>query len=187
MNQVPMASSRNAISARDHIQGSQTASVTLLEYGDYESPACGQAHLIVKQIQERLGDGLRVIYRHFPQESNHTRAQRAAQACEAAGAQHKFWEMHEVLCAHQDHLSDRHLRFYATQVGLDMAQFNHDMAVEAWAERVREDFMSGSRSGVDRAPAFFINGNRHDGLLDAMSLCEAIEAALATNDLARTD
>lgn len=179
MNQIPLAPLECAVSARDHIQGSQTASVTLLEYGDYASPACGHAHLIVKELQERLGDGLRVVYRHFPRQSNHVRAERAAQACEAAGAQNKFWEMHEVLCAHLDRLSDRHLRFYATQVGLDMAQFNREMAAEKWVERVREDQMSGARSGVDHAPAFFINGTRHDGLLDVVSLCEAIEAQLA--------
>lgn len=178
MNQTPLAALECAVNARDHVQGSQAASVTLLEYGDYESPACGQAHLIVKQIQERLGDELRIVYRHFPHQSSHLRARRAAQACEAAGAQHKFWEMHEVLCAHQDRLSDQHLRYYATQVGLDMAQFNHDMAGERWAERVREDLLSGSRSGVDYAPAFFINGSRHDGLLDVVSLCEAVESAL---------
>lgn len=178
MNQIPSAPLECAVNARDHVLGPQTAPVTLLEYGDYESPACGQAHLIVKQVQERLGDELRVVYRHFPNQSNHIRAERAAEACEAAGAQHKFWEMHEVLCAHQDRLSDRHLRYYATQVGLDMAQFNQDMAAEKWAERIREDLMSGARSGVDHTPVFFINGTRHDGLLDAASLCEALEAAL---------
>ena len=178
MNSIPIAQLECAVSARDHMQGSMTASVTLLLYGDYESPACGQAHLVVKELQQRLRERLRVVYRHFPQQAAHIQAQRAAQACEAAGAQQRFWEMHELLCSHQDRLSDQHLRFYATQVGLDMDQFNRDMAAESYAARVREDVMSGMRSGVSQAPAFFINGARHDGLFDVMSLCEACEAAL---------
>lgn len=167
----------HAINARDHIHGSPTAPVTLLEYGDYERPECGQAHFAVKELQRCFGEQLRVAFRNFALNGLRLRAQHAAEAAEAAGAQRRFWEMHDLLFQHQERLSDRHLRLYATQVGLDMARFNKEMVSQAYAVRVREDLLSGVRSGVKETPTFFINGVRYSGLLDVESLRIAIERA----------
>jgi protein-disulfide isomerase len=164
-----------AVCARDHIFGADAAPVTVVQYGDYATPACGQAHSLLKGVLDSFGDDLRIVFRHFPFNTQLLQAQRAAEAGEAAAAQHKFWEMHEVLFQNQGRLSDRHLRLYATHVGLDMAWFNRDMAVQTYAVRVREDFLSGVRSGVKESPAFFINGWRYRGPLDVVSLRSAIK------------
>jgi protein-disulfide isomerase len=161
------------VSARDHVFGPATAPVTIVQYGDYETQACGQAHLLLKAVVDSFGDNVRIVFRHFPFNSQPLQAQRAAEAGEAAAAQHRFWEMHELLFQNQGRLSERHLRLYATQVGLDMAWFNRDMAAQTYAVRVREDFLSGVRSGVNESPAFFFNGSRYRGPLDVLSLCSA--------------
>ena len=163
------------VCARDHILGADAAPVTVVQYGDYETQACGQAHLLLKAALESFGDDLRIVFRHFPFNAQPLQAQRAAEAGEAAAAQRRFWEMHEVLFQNQGRLSDRHLRLYATHAGLDMTWFNRDMAAQTHAVRVREDFLSGVRSGVNESPAFFINGWRYRGPLDVASLHSAIE------------
>lgn len=167
------------VSVRDHIQGSPDAQVTLLEYGDYECPYCGQAYYVINELRDLFGDGLRLVYRNFPLTTVHPHAQHAAEAAEAAGAQGRFWEMHDTLYEHQNQLTDRHLKLYASQIGLDMSRFNREISVHAWAPRVREDFLSGARSGVNGTPTFFINGVRHVGLVDVPSLQMAIEDAAA--------
>jgi protein-disulfide isomerase len=148
------------VSERDHIPGNPNAPLTLLEYGDYDCPYCGAAHPIVK-----------------PQ--GHPHAEHAAEAAEAAGAQGKFWEMHDTLFEHQDALDDLDLVRYAVDLGLDVARFEGEMAAHVHAGRVREDFLSGVRSGVNGTPTFFINGRRHDGSYDLGTLVAALEAALA--------
>lgn len=163
------------VCARDHTLGADVAPVTVVQYGDYETQACGHAHLLLKAAMESFGDNLRIVFRHFPFNIQPLHAQRAAEAGEAAAAQRRFWEMHEVLFQNQGRLSDRHLRLYATHVGLDMAWFNRDMAAQAHVVRVREDFLSGVRSGVYESPAFFINGWRYRGPLEAASLHSAIK------------
>jgi protein-disulfide isomerase len=163
------------VSARDHAFGAATAPVTIVQYGDYETRACGQAHLLLKAVLDSFGDNLRIVFRHFPFNAQPLQAQRAAEAGEAAAAQHRFWEMHELLFQNQGRLSERHLRLYATQVGLDMAWFNRDMAAQTYAVRIREDFLSGVRSGVNESPAFFFNGSRYSGSLDVLSLCSAVK------------
>ncbi|KAA6460380.1 disulfide bond formation protein DsbA [Acidobacteria bacterium AB60] len=164
-----------AVCARDHIFGADTARLTLVQYGDYETQACDQAHVLLKAALECFGDDLRVVFRHFPFNSHRFQAQRAAEAGEAAAAQRRFWEMHEVLFQNRTRLSDRHLRLYASHLGLDMPRFNRDMAAQTHVVRVREDFLSGVRSGVNESPAFFINGWRYKGPLDVASLHSAIE------------
>jgi protein-disulfide isomerase len=161
------------VCARDHILGADAASVTVVQYGDYGTQACGQAHLLLKAALESFGDDLRIVFRHFPFNAQPRQAQRAAEAGEAAAAQRRFWEMHEVLFQNQGRLSDRHLRMYATHV--DMAWFNRDMAARTHAVRVREDFLNGVRSGVNESPAFFINGCRYRGPLDVAFLHSAIK------------
>src|SRR6187200_2950829 len=162
--------------SRDHIQGADTAPITLLEYGDYECPFCGQAYLIIKQMQNKFGEDLRFAFRNFPITQSHPHAQRAAEAAESAAAQNKFWEMHDYLYEHQQALEDNHLEKYANKLGLDLAQFNHDMSSHAHAQRIREDFLSGVRSGVNGTPTFYINGTRYDGSWDLETLLKTLRA-----------
>jgi protein-disulfide isomerase len=163
------------VCARDHILGADAAPVTIVQYGAYDTQACGQAYFLLKAALDDFGDTLRIVFRHFPFNAQPVQARRAGEAGEAAAAQRRFWEMHEVLFQNNGRLSDRHLRLYATQVGLDMAWFNRDMATQNYTVRVREDFLSGIRSGVDEPPAFFMNGSRYRGPLNAIYLRSAIK------------
>jgi len=165
------------VSDRDHIQGPPSAKVTLVEYGDYQCPHCLQAYPIMIDIQEHLGDRMRLVFRNFPLTQIHPNAQHAAEAAEAAGAQGKFWEMHEYLFEHQSHLDDDALLRYAREIGLDVDRFQRDLENHTFASRVREDFQSGVRSGVNGTPTFFINGIRHDGPWDLETLTKALLAA----------
>ena len=148
---------------RDHIQGSIDAPIALLEYGDYECPACGQTHPIVKAIQQQFGDDLCFAFRNFPLTNVHPHAEHAAEAAEAAGAQGSFWEMHDLLFENQDALEDEALAEYAAALGLDHVRLIREVLSGAYAGRVREDFKSGVRAGVNGTPTFFINGERYDG------------------------
>jgi protein-disulfide isomerase len=154
------------VSGRDHILGPANAPVTLLEYGDYECPYCGAAYPVVAELRRRLENILQFAYRHFPLSQIHPHAQIAAEAAEAAGAQGKFWAMHDALFTHQDALDVNHLILYATAIGLDTEAFRVELAAHVHAGRVREDFMTGVRSGVNGTPTFFINGLRYDGPRD---------------------
>src|ERR687887_1604477 len=120
------------VSQRDHIQGEDSAQATLVEYGDYECPYCGQAYGIVKELQRRLGDRLRFVFRNFPLTNSHPHAEHAAEAAEAAAAQGKFWEMHDYLYEHQRALDDPHLLQAAEQVGLDVARFRQEMEAQTY-------------------------------------------------------
>ena len=162
---------------RDHIQGPAEAAVTLVEYGDYECPYCGAAYPIVKEVQARMGERLRFVFRNFPITTSHPHAEQAAESAEAAAAQERFWEMHDVLYENQRHLEDEDLRTYAEQLGLDVERFASELAEHAHAARVREDFMSGVRSGVNGTPTFYINGLRHDDSYELETLLDALEAA----------
>jgi protein-disulfide isomerase len=165
------------ISGRDHILGPPDAAVALLEYGDYECPYCGMAHVSVKQLLAAAGDEITFAFRNFPLTQVHPHAQQAAEAAEAAGAQGKFWEMHDLLFENQDRLALRDLIGYAQFLGLDVKRFAVELESHAHAPRVREDFMSGVRSGVNGTPTFFVNGVRHNGGYDLASLVEAIREA----------
>jgi protein-disulfide isomerase len=162
---------------RDHIQGPVDAPITLVQYGDYECPYCGEAYPIVKQVQARMGDRLRFVFRNFPISTSHPHAERAAEAAEAGSAQGRFWEMHDTLYEHQQRLRDDDLRTYAEQCELDLDRFDKEMAEHVHAERVHEDFMSGVRSGVNGTPTFYINNVRHDDSYDADTLLDALERA----------
>jgi protein-disulfide isomerase len=139
------------------------APLTLVEYGDYECPYCGMAHPIVRRIQAQLGASLRFIFRNFPLAESHPHARLAAQAAEAAGAQSKFWEMHDMLFEHQDALEPEDIIGYAKSLDLDTARFARDLEAGTYAKRVRDDFRSGVKSGVNGTPTFFVNGTRYDG------------------------
>lgn len=173
-----MGAIRLPVGERDHVLGPRAAPLTLVEYGDFECPHCGQAHRVVKELLRRLGRQLRFVFRHFPLTMVHPHAQQAAEAAEAAGAQGQFWEMHDVLFQHQDALGDSDLLLYAAALGLDRARFLQELAAHEHAPRVREDFMSGVRSGVNGTPAFFINGARHDGSYDLATMLATLEDAL---------
>jgi protein-disulfide isomerase len=160
------------------MQGPPDAPVTLVEYGDYECPFCGAAYAIVKAIQERLGDQLCFVFRNFPLTEAHPHAEDAAEAAEAASGQGKFWPMHDLLYENQDALEPEDLVQYARSLRLDLPRFVKELSEHVWAERVREDFRSGVRSGVNGTPTFFINGVRHDGGYDMASLLAAIEEAV---------
>jgi protein-disulfide isomerase len=136
-------------SERDHVQGPDTAPVTLVEYGDYECPYCGQAYPIPKNTQERLGNKLCFVFRNFPVTQVHPHAQHSAEAAESAGSQNKFWDMHDYLYEHQQELDDKHLRQYASALGMDVTRFDDEMAKHIQSGRIREDIMSGIRSGVN--------------------------------------
>jgi protein-disulfide isomerase len=162
---------------RDHIQGPVDAPVTLVQYGDYECPYCGEAYPIVKEVQARMGERLRFVFRNFPISTSHPHAERAAEAAEAASAQGRFWEMHDTLYEHQRRLRDEDLRVYAEQLELDLDRFDKEMAEHVHAERIHEDFMSGVRSGVNGTPTFYINHVRDDDSYDADTLLDALERA----------
>ena len=178
--QSETASLTPSVSQRDHQQGPETAPVTLVEYGDYECPYCGQAYPIVKEIQRRLGDRLRFVFRNFPLTQSHPHAQHAAEAAEAAAAQERFWEMHDYLFEHQQALDDAHLVHYAVALHLEKERFEREMTEHVHANRVHEDFLSGVRSGVNGTPTFFINGVRHDASYALETLLAAIEAAMSS-------
>jgi protein-disulfide isomerase len=167
---------------RDHIRGPVDAPVTLVEYGDYECPYCGLAHPIVKAVQARMGNRLRFVFRHFPLATVHPFAELAAEAAEAAGAQDRFWTMHDTLYENQQRLDPPALLTYAGAIGLDIERFSDDLESHIFLPKVQEDFMSGVRSGVNGTPCFFINGVRHDGPWDFASLLTAVQLAEAESE-----
>jgi protein-disulfide isomerase len=162
---------------RDHIQGPADAVVTLVQYGDYECPYCGEAYPIVKKMQAQMGERLRFVFRNFPISTSHPHAEQAAEAAEAADAQGRFWEMHDLLYERQKRLTDRDLHAYAEELGLDVERFDKEMAEHVHAARIHEDFMSGVRSGVNGTPTFYINSVRHDDSYEADVLLDALERA----------
>jgi protein-disulfide isomerase len=164
------------VSERDHIRGPATALVTLVEYGDYECPYCAIAYPVVEELQRVLGDRLRFVFRHFPLTQVHPHALGAAEAAEAAGAQDVFWEMHATLYSHQDALDCANLTRYAIALGLNPTSFRRALDERRYENRVREDFLSGVRSGVNGTPTFFIDGVRYDGPPDFDSLLVVLAA-----------
>jgi protein-disulfide isomerase len=168
------------VGRRDHIQGPADAPVTLLEYGDFECPHCGRAYPIVKEIQKALGDRLRFAYRHFPLSRVHPHAEHAAEIAEVAGTHGKFWPMHDVLFENQDALEDENLIAYAGALGIDPAGAAAALAEGTFEPKVREDFASGVRSGVNGTPTFFVNGVRYDGSWDELlaTLVDVLDASL---------
>jgi protein-disulfide isomerase len=166
------------VGERDHVRGPATAPLTLLEYGDFECPYCGAAYPIVKEVERLFEGDLCFAFRHFPLAQIHRHAYQAAEAAEAAGGQGRFWELHDFLFEHQDGLDTQDLLGYADALGLDLARFARDLETHEHEPRLREDFLSGVRSGVNGTPTFFINGVRHNGGYDLNSLVAALREAL---------
>jgi diadenylate cyclase len=170
------------VGPRDHARGPNDAPVTLVQYGDYECPYCGQAHPVLKELQERAGEQVRFIFRHFPLDSVHPRARRAAQAAEAAAAQGRFWEMHDLLYEGQSELGEEDLMHYAAELGLDLLRFEEDLANEHHAWRIEEDRLGGTRAGIEGTPAFFVNGVRYTGPIDLEGLLAVVEEAASSSE-----
>jgi protein-disulfide isomerase len=167
------------VTKHDHVMGPSDAAVTLVEYGDFECPHCGAAHSVVKAIESRLGDELRFAYRHFPLSEIHPHATKSAEASEAAGAQNRFWDMHDMLFENQDRLTLPDLLRYALMLGLNTARFRTELMSGVFAGRVTDDFLGGVRSGVQGTPTFFINGVRHEGSYELPVLLAAVLEAAA--------
>jgi Na+/H+ antiporter NhaA len=162
---------------RDHIRGPTDAPVTLLEYGDYECPYCGQAEAVIRELLAEFGDDLRYVWRQLPLTDVHPNAQTAAEAAEAAAAQGRFWEMHDSLLAHQDALRPYDLARYANDIGLDLDRFWDDLRRRGHAARVAEDVASADASGVTGTPSFFVNGRRYSGAYDIDTLSRVVRSA----------
>ena len=162
---------------RDHIRGSDEAIVTLLEYGDFQCPYCGQAEQVIRELLAAQGGDVRYVWRHLPLTDVHPNAQLAAEASEAAAAQERFWDMYDTLLSHQGELTIRDLAGYAEELELDMERFRDELRRRVHAPRVAEDVTSADESGVSGTPTFFINGRRHYGVYDIDALTAAVRAA----------
>jgi Na+/H+ antiporter NhaA len=162
---------------RDHVRGPDSAPVTLVEYGDYECPYCGQAEVAIRELLDEFGDELRYVWRHLPLSDVHPNAQLAAEATEAAAAQGAFWEMHDRLLVSQDELTTRDLERHVQELGLDVQRWRDELRRREYVERVADDVASADSSGVAGTPSFFINGLRHQGNYDVETLSRAVRAA----------
>jgi protein-disulfide isomerase len=163
MSQRDQATLSVPVTKEDHIEGGDTAAVTLVEYGDYQCPYCGQAYGLLKTIQREMGRSLRFVFRNFPLTNAHPFAEAAAEAAESAAGQGKFWEMHDLLYQNQDRLGQDLIVEAATSLGLDVERFVKDLNARKYKDRVHRDFMGGVRSGVNGTPCFFIDGVRFEG------------------------
>jgi protein-disulfide isomerase len=176
---LPTALSRPVEPERDHIRGPQSAPLTLVEYADFGCHFCARVTGAADEIRRHFGDDLRYVFRHLPQEDEHPDAELAAAAAEAAGAQGRFWEMHDMLFEHQDQLELEDLAGYAARLGLDVEEFLRGLTEERYAHRVRQDVADAEASGARGTPTFFIGAERHIGPHDALSLIAALEASRA--------
>ena len=173
-----MSTMKNPVTSDDHIQGDAHAQIILVEYGDYECPHCGHAYPIVKQVQKHFGKRLAFVFRNFPLNEIHPYAEGAAETAEFAGAQGKFWEMHDAIFENQNALEPQMLLELADKLGLSSADLDRALSDGDYTQRVKADFLGGVRSGVNGTPTFFINGERHDGRFEFADLMEAIDAGL---------
>jgi Na+/H+ antiporter NhaA len=169
---------------RDHVRGPKKAPVTVVEYGDFECPYCGRAEPAIRELLADFGD-VRYAWRHLPLTDVHPHAQLAAEAAEAAAAQGRFWEMHDLLLRHQDALRPADLIGYAAELGLDAERFTRDLRKHAYSSRVAEDVDTADLGAVSGTPTFFVNGQRHYGGYDIGSLTEAVRTARAVAAIAR--
>ena len=160
----------------DHVRGPDSASVTLVEYGDYQCPFCGAAYPNVEALINERGDSLRFVFRHFPLVNVHQYAEIAADFAEAAGARGQFWRAHHWLYTHQSQLDAGHLRAVATQIDPD-GGIAQEIERHTYDDRIHRDFIGGIRSGVNGTPTFFINGVRHDGGYSLPELRRAVDTA----------
>jgi protein-disulfide isomerase len=166
------------VGAADHAQGPESAPVTLVEYGDYECPYCGAAYPVVKRLQKHYGNRLRFVFRNFPLTNAHPHAELAAETAEFAGAHEKFWEMHDLLYENQDRLGISLFEQLADSLQLPLDGLAQALQSHQFKSRVRADFSSGARSGVNGTPTFFINGTRYENSPEYPDMLAAIDEAL---------
>ena len=165
--------------ATDHIHGPASARVTLVEYGDFECPSCLQAHAALKIMLAHFGPKVRFVFRHFPLREVHPHAELAAEAAEAAGAQGKFWQFHDLLFGRQQHLTEKHLTQFAEDLGLDMPRYENEMRDHVYLQRVQEHVQGGTALHVRATPSFYVNGEFVDVSFGLPHLHQAIDKALA--------
>lgn len=151
------------IKSDDHIQGPENARIELIEYGDYQCPYCREAYFRIKEVQKQFGNDLRFAFRNFPITSMHQFSLHAALAAEAAGAQDKFWEMHDKLYENQEYLEDTFLLEYAGELGLDTDRFKKDFSDQRYYQKIKDDYESGIKMGINGTPGFFLNGRLYAG------------------------
>jgi protein-disulfide isomerase len=174
-----MATLKVPVTPKDHIQGDEEAEITLVEYGDYECPHCAHAHPIVKQVQKHFAKRLRFVFRNFPLNQIHPNAEAAAEAAEFAADHSRFWEMHDAIFENQSRVGGELLFELAKSLKLPVRELKEALENGKYADRVREDFLGGVRSGVNGTPTFFINSHRHDGPFEFEDLVNAIERRAA--------
>jgi protein-disulfide isomerase len=163
------------VTEKDHRQGNPDARCTLVEYGDYECPYCGQAYPVVKHLQKHFGDELQFVFRNFPLGELHPHAEHAAETAEFAAANGHFWEIHDLLYENQENLDDDSLLKLANKLHLSGDKLLEALEAGMYRSQVKADFSGGVRSGVNGTPTFFINGQRHDGSFDFHSMVAAIQ------------
>jgi protein-disulfide isomerase len=166
------------INERDHVIGPANATITVVNYGDYECPDCHRRHREVEKMFDKLASTVRFVYRHFPLVKVHPRALRAAEAAEAAAAQNKFWEMHRHLYTQSDKLDDRHLHRYAREIGLDLERFDREMAEGTYSDQILSDYHNSVIYGISGAPTTFINGELY--AMSGVDLLSTVKKMLET-------
>ncbi len=169
---------RVPVTSSDHIQGNVDAIITLVEYGDYQCPYCGEAYPVIKQVQKHFGDQIRFVFRNFPLSEVHPFAKVAAEAAEFAAEHNKFWQMHDLIYENQTNLSQSMLLGLATVLKLPVKQLEIDIQTKAYEAKISEDFMGGVKSGVNGTPTFFINQHRYNGSPEFRELVAVIESML---------
>jgi protein-disulfide isomerase len=169
-----MSTLKLPVSASDHIQGNINAKIILVEYGDYECSYCGDAYPIVKKVQKHFGTELGFVFRNFPLNESHPHAEIAAETAEFAAAHGKFWKMHDLLYENQKHFNLALMLKLAESLNLSATDLEMALKNKTFQEKVKNDFMSGVKSGVNGTPAFYINGVRHDGSFDYADLVQAL-------------
>ena len=178
MNTGEIVKLKNAVSERDHVGGSPSAPVTLVEYGNFECIHCGRAHPVIKEVRKLMGQNLRFVFRHFPTVLTHPHSLRAAESAEAAAAQGKFWAMHDELFTHQEALEDHNLSRYAKRIGLDAKRFEREMEENTFLKQIEADYQrSLFDEHVTGTPTFYINSERYTGATNVESLLVAIKQA----------
>lgn len=168
----------NPVSDDDHIQGEKNAAITLVEYGDYQCPFCGQAYPVIKQIQQNYGSKLRFVFRNFPLSEYHPLAMAAAQTAEFAGTEGKYWEMHDLIFENQPKLTTEFLLSLAESLKLSPEKLKEVFSNETFENKIQSDFLGGVKSGVNGTPTLYINDVRYAGLVDYQSLVSAIDEKL---------
>ena len=176
-----MSTLKLPVNSADHHQGNINASITLVEYGDFQCPYCRRAHPLVKRLLRERGNELLFVFRNFPLRKIHPHAYISAITAEAAGKQGRFWEMHDLIFDNQNKLTTNYLLSLAEDIGLDLSQFAKDSKSEEIANKIETDFESGIRSGVNRTPTFFINGSpllTYDETYESLLVAVQIEAEI---------